>query len=194
MTIFYSLRFETLPTWRARSPYLLVYPPGTGWPSYTPRHWDSQGYGGGIRPRLHTGINYSRLAWDPHYIAPGRTRQKTPFSSNPSNVACVSVAAGTCWYSRCLRMGVCWFVYFIAMVVLIKIRTFPISTWLIFIIFRVLIYLYYDIFDMAIGSEVLTVVVMSFIVHQTRYERDAVCRETQNLIFWNRTSCCPVKS
>jgi hypothetical protein len=27
---------ETAPTWRARSPYL--YPPGTGWPSYTPRH------------------------------------------------------------------------------------------------------------------------------------------------------------
>jgi hypothetical protein len=25
------------PTWRARSPYL--YPPGTGWPGYTPRHW-----------------------------------------------------------------------------------------------------------------------------------------------------------
>jgi hypothetical protein len=24
-------------TWRARSPYL--YPPGTRWPSYTPRHW-----------------------------------------------------------------------------------------------------------------------------------------------------------
>jgi hypothetical protein len=24
-------------TWKARSPYL--YPPGTGWPSYTPRHW-----------------------------------------------------------------------------------------------------------------------------------------------------------
>jgi hypothetical protein len=31
------LRFEIPPTWRARSPYL--YPPGTGWPSYTPRHW-----------------------------------------------------------------------------------------------------------------------------------------------------------
>jgi hypothetical protein len=31
------VRFETSPTWRARSPYL--YPPGTGWPSYTPRHW-----------------------------------------------------------------------------------------------------------------------------------------------------------
>jgi hypothetical protein len=37
MTIFYCLRFETPPTWRARSPYL--YPPGTGWPGYTPRHW-----------------------------------------------------------------------------------------------------------------------------------------------------------
>jgi hypothetical protein len=36
-TIFYTLRFETLPTWRVRSPYL--YPEGTGWPSYTPRHW-----------------------------------------------------------------------------------------------------------------------------------------------------------
>jgi hypothetical protein len=36
-TIFYSLRFETPPTWRVRSPYL--YPQGTAWPSYTPRHW-----------------------------------------------------------------------------------------------------------------------------------------------------------
>jgi hypothetical protein len=35
-TIFCCLRFETPPTWRARSPFL--YPPGTGWPSYTPRH------------------------------------------------------------------------------------------------------------------------------------------------------------
>jgi hypothetical protein len=31
------LRFDTHPTWRARSPYL--YPPGTGWPGYTPRYW-----------------------------------------------------------------------------------------------------------------------------------------------------------
>jgi hypothetical protein len=37
MTIFYSLRFETTPTWRARSPYL--YPPGTEWSTYTPRYW-----------------------------------------------------------------------------------------------------------------------------------------------------------
>jgi hypothetical protein len=37
MTVFYCLRFETPPTWRARPPYL--YPPGTDWPSYIPRHW-----------------------------------------------------------------------------------------------------------------------------------------------------------
>jgi hypothetical protein len=34
---FYCLRFETPPTWRTRSLYL--YPPGTGWPGYTPRPW-----------------------------------------------------------------------------------------------------------------------------------------------------------
>jgi hypothetical protein len=37
MTTFYCLRFEAPPTWRARFPYL--YPTGTGWPGYTPRHW-----------------------------------------------------------------------------------------------------------------------------------------------------------
>jgi hypothetical protein len=37
MTSIYCLRFETPPTWRARSPYL--YTPGTGWACYTPRHW-----------------------------------------------------------------------------------------------------------------------------------------------------------
>jgi hypothetical protein len=35
VTIFYCHRFETSPTWRARSPYL--YPPGTGSPSYIPQ-------------------------------------------------------------------------------------------------------------------------------------------------------------
>jgi hypothetical protein len=37
ITTFYCLRFETPQTWRTTSPYL--YPPGTWWPSYTPRHW-----------------------------------------------------------------------------------------------------------------------------------------------------------
>jgi hypothetical protein len=34
ITTFYCLRFETPPTWRTRSLYL--YPPGTGWPGYSP--------------------------------------------------------------------------------------------------------------------------------------------------------------
>jgi hypothetical protein len=34
---YFTVSFETPPTWMARSLYL--YPPGTGWPSYTPRHW-----------------------------------------------------------------------------------------------------------------------------------------------------------
>jgi hypothetical protein len=34
---YFTVSSETHPTWRARSPYL--YPPGTGWPSYTPGHW-----------------------------------------------------------------------------------------------------------------------------------------------------------
>jgi hypothetical protein len=38
LMIFYCLTFETPPTWTARPPYL--YPHGTGWPGYTPRHWD----------------------------------------------------------------------------------------------------------------------------------------------------------
>jgi hypothetical protein len=37
MTIFHCLRFDIRWTRKARSPYL--YPPVTGWPGYTPRHW-----------------------------------------------------------------------------------------------------------------------------------------------------------
>jgi hypothetical protein len=35
--LYFTVSSETPPTWRARSPYL--YPPGTGWSSYTPGHW-----------------------------------------------------------------------------------------------------------------------------------------------------------
>jgi hypothetical protein len=34
---YFAVSCETPPPCRARSPY--VYPPGTGWPSYTPGHW-----------------------------------------------------------------------------------------------------------------------------------------------------------
>jgi hypothetical protein len=51
---------ETPPTWRAR--FLYLYPPGTGWPSYTPGRWVNflsplttlKDYGGVILTRLHT--------------------------------------------------------------------------------------------------------------------------------------------
>jgi hypothetical protein len=39
--------------------------------------YDSQGYGGSIRTRLHTGI-YLSPTWDPRYIATGQPPQKTP--------------------------------------------------------------------------------------------------------------------
>jgi hypothetical protein len=37
MNIFDCLRFETRPTWTARTSYL--FPPEMGWPIYTLRHW-----------------------------------------------------------------------------------------------------------------------------------------------------------
>jgi hypothetical protein len=56
-TIFYCLRFET-------SPSVASY--------------DSQGHGGGIRPRLHTGFSFGI----PRYIASERIPRKTPSLSN----------------------------------------------------------------------------------------------------------------
>jgi hypothetical protein len=67
-------QIQDSPTGRARFPYL--YPPGTGWPSYTPQalgslfvaSYDSQVYGGVIQPRLHTGVSWtaSRLVLYSH--------------------------------------------------------------------------------------------------------------------------------
>jgi hypothetical protein len=34
---YFTVSSETPPTWKAR--FLYLYPPGTGWPSYTPGHW-----------------------------------------------------------------------------------------------------------------------------------------------------------
>jgi hypothetical protein len=63
VTTFYCLRFETPPTWRAGFPYL--YPPSNrvaqlysqAVSSLFVASYDSQGYGGGIRTRLHTGVS-----------------------------------------------------------------------------------------------------------------------------------------
>jgi hypothetical protein len=60
MTTFYCLRFETPTTWRARSPYL--YPIGTGWPSYTPRHWVPFS----AHPRIEFPLNNIKIHFVPH--------------------------------------------------------------------------------------------------------------------------------
>jgi hypothetical protein len=96
MTIFYCLRFDTLPTWVAQlyhqapcSPFVASY--------------DSQGYGGGIRTHLHAGVL--------QLLAPGNLRnsaQKTPL---PKFLHCclrtlLSDSSGTvaCLRCRCLVM------------------------------------------------------------------------------------------
>jgi hypothetical protein len=64
---YFTVSYETLPTWRARS--LHLYLPGSRWPSYTPRALgslfvasnDSQSYDGGILTRLHAG--YANVKW-----------------------------------------------------------------------------------------------------------------------------------
>jgi hypothetical protein len=61
----------------------------------------------------------SQLTWDPCYIASGWTQQKTQFPRNLSIVACIFFVAETCLPSRRLKRDVCWFVYFIATIVLL---------------------------------------------------------------------------
>jgi hypothetical protein len=111
MTMFYSLRFETPPTWRIRSPYL--YPLGTGWPSYTPRHripFSVASYGGDIQPRcvsellvvvvlFRHGPHRKRLF---HYCVLSRFRGNNGSTELfPSN-GCCTVA---CLHSCCLTVG-----------------------------------------------------------------------------------------
>jgi hypothetical protein len=70
MTTFYCLRFETSQIWRARPPYL--YPPATGWPSFTPRHW----------------IPVGAECWENIYKNSVRTSQETYYVSatNPNRL------------------------------------------------------------------------------------------------------------
>jgi hypothetical protein len=87
MTTFYCLRFEALPTWRARSTRNRVaqlYPQALG--SLFVASYDTQGYGGGIRTRLHTGSSRSmnflqifsnsvRTSQETHYVSATKTNQ-----------------------------------------------------------------------------------------------------------------------
>jgi hypothetical protein len=81
MAIFSYLRFETPPTWRARSLYLCppsdrvaqLYPQAPG--SLFVAFYGSQGYDGGILTRLHTGNL-------PHVVKRPRREAKHPHPSS----------------------------------------------------------------------------------------------------------------
>jgi hypothetical protein len=99
MTIFCCLRFETPPDWRARSSHL--YPPRDKMAQLYPQKlgylfvasYDSQGYGGGIRPS-------------------GRTTQKThQLPSNGCSLVLRIRCRGMCLLARCLAMALCVTIY-----------------------------------------------------------------------------------
>jgi hypothetical protein len=83
MTTFHCLRFETPPNCRARYPYL--YPPETGCPDYTPRHWvPFSSPPSTLRATVEvfdpasTRDRSILLQFCFRYVASGRTQQKTP--------------------------------------------------------------------------------------------------------------------
>jgi hypothetical protein len=63
--------------------------------------YNLQGYGGGIRPHLHTGSTFSsQLFWDLRNEASGQTQQKTPFHNNSS------IVTEVCLPRRCIETAV----------------------------------------------------------------------------------------
>jgi hypothetical protein len=84
MIVFYSLRFETPPTWRTRSPYL--YPRGRRWSSYKLRHWVPSSSPPTTRRATveasepaSTGVDSSYLmVAGPRHTDSARTAQRTP--------------------------------------------------------------------------------------------------------------------
>jgi hypothetical protein len=61
VTIVYCIRFETPPSWRARNSVAQLYLQALG--SLFVASYDSQGYGEGIRPRLHAGHSWLWNGW-----------------------------------------------------------------------------------------------------------------------------------
>jgi hypothetical protein len=82
----------------------VAYSPGTGWPSYTPRHYDffvashySQNYSGGIQHCLHSGYTI-KSSPRPPYHSSARTTVENTVSNNSSIVARRFVAVETCLF------------------------------------------------------------------------------------------------
>jgi hypothetical protein len=114
MTIFYYLRFETPPTWRARSPYL--YLPERRWPRYTPSHWVPFSLPPTTRRDTvevlevaSTRINSHCLSRpvNPRDVASGRTQQKTPPPTFPLLLHVVNCVLGSTENTvpRCISIG-----------------------------------------------------------------------------------------
>jgi hypothetical protein len=110
---FYCVRFDTPPTWRARSPYL--YPPGTGWPGYTPRHWVPSSSRHTTRGDTVESFDPAST-WATELIAPtllvitsrhGLCRKRPVFSSN--SVFAYSVCRGNVFTEPFPRNGRCLF-------------------------------------------------------------------------------------
>jgi hypothetical protein len=118
MTTFYCLSFNTPPTWRARSSAFIslrkrvtrLYPQALG--SLFVASYDSQGYSGVIRPRLHTRVLSLYCQFSTDSIEPLCTDQignivssTTPIvmclpicclEKGSCVVACMYICAGTC--------------------------------------------------------------------------------------------------
>jgi hypothetical protein len=90
----YCLRFETPPTWRARSPYL--YPPGTGWLQLYPQALGSL---------FVTSYNSQGNGWSVQYLYDMDCIEDTAFC-NSFVVLCVFVTAETCLPIHCLETAI----------------------------------------------------------------------------------------
>jgi hypothetical protein len=93
MTIFYSLRFETPPTWREpQEQGGPIIPPSTGLPFRRLLRLAGLWWRHSIPPAHGQSLE---LAWVPPYIAPGRTQRNTTSLNNTSIVlrCCGSVFA-----------------------------------------------------------------------------------------------------
>jgi hypothetical protein len=79
--LFYCLRFKNPPIWMASSPYLDL--PGSGWPSYTPRHYVPFLSPPTTHKAMVEIFNFactqdstSNSTTSPHFVAPTQTTQK----------------------------------------------------------------------------------------------------------------------
>jgi hypothetical protein len=78
---YFTVSFETPPTWKARSPYL--YPWALG--SLFVTSYDSQGYSGGILTHLHTG----------HSLSSGQSKKKIKLYYDQQSVGQGVLVSGT---------------------------------------------------------------------------------------------------